>query len=171
MTKSSHDLSKSSLTKHSTNILDAEKKPSSTFIQTVTTDTPTASSTSATSNISPLTRTDSPKTTSSTALQPPDKANDGRSLIGQNTSNVVSIKSANKGIKESHEINRDTDVFSAPGQTPKPTRVKSGRDTHPSARVSRMDVFETPPSFDSEPKSQEVMQGEKVTFTCQGQSY
>ncbi|KAA0716077.1 Myosin light chain kinase, smooth muscle [Triplophysa tibetana] len=167
VTKSSHDLSKSSLTKISTNILHAEQKPSSTFIQTVTRDTPTASSTGATSNILPAARTYSPKTTSSTALQPPDKPNNGRSLIGQKMSNLVSIKSANKGIKESDDIKRDADVFSAPGQTPIPTRVKSSRDTLPSPGVSRMDVFETPPSFDSQPQSQEVMQGEKVTFTCQ----
>ncbi|XP_057191725.1 myosin light chain kinase, smooth muscle isoform X2 [Triplophysa rosa] len=167
VTKWSHDLSKSSLAKHSTNTLDAEQKPSNTFIQTVTTHTRTASSTTAAASILPATRTDSPKTTSSPALQPPEKAIDGRSLIVQNMSNVVSIKSGNSDNKESHDMKRDSEVFSAPGQTSKPTRVQSSRDTHTTARVSRMDVFETPPSFDSQPRSQEVMQGEKVTFNCQ----
>lgn len=82
-------------------------------------------------------------------------------------SNVVSTKGGNVINKESHDIKSDSDVFSASGQTPEPSRVKSSRDTHLPARESKIDVFETQPSFDSQPQSQEVMQGEKITFRCQ----
>jgi len=53
---------------------------------------------------------------------------------------------------------------------PEPSRVDSSRDKSQQTRESNVDVLETLPSFDYQPQSQEVMQGEKVTFRCQGES-
>ncbi|XP_055070840.2 myosin light chain kinase, smooth muscle isoform X2 [Misgurnus anguillicaudatus] len=164
VTKPSHNLSKSSVTRHSTNGLGAEQRPSNMSIQTVTMETHTAPSSTAIASILNVTGTEEPKKTSPRSSQPISKPTDNKSLVGKKMSNSVSISSRNIIDRGSRDVKRDLDDLSAPGQTPEPSPVKSSRET---SKDSKMDVFETLPSFDSQPHSQEVMQGEKVTFRCE----
>lgn len=161
--KRSQDLPKPSVVKHSTNGFDTEQKTSSTPIRTVTTTTAVASS--------PLmTRSDTPKIASSLSSQPISRSTEGRSPASDNPSNFVNLRSQNIVKNESHGTKRVSETFRASGQMPEPSRVKSSRDGRQQTRESDVDVLETLPSFDYQPQSQEVMQSEKVTFRCQGES-
>ncbi|KAI2660350.1 Myosin light chain kinase, smooth muscle [Labeo rohita] len=166
MPKPSQDLSKPSVVKHSTNGLDTEKKPSSTSIRTATTETHTPLSTNTVASVPPVTRTEAPKITASLSSQPM-KSTDGRSPADQKTSNFVNVRSQSIVKNESHGTTRASDTFRAQEEIPEASRLESSRDAHRQNREAKMDVLETPPSFDSQPQSQEVMQGEKVTFRCQ----
>lgn len=163
VTKPSYNLLKSSVTRHSTNGLGAEQRPSNMSIQTVTMETHTAPSSNATASILNVTGTEEPKITLLLSSQPISKPTDNRSLVGKKMSNFGSISGRNIIDRGSRDIKTDLDDFSAPRQTPEPSPVKSSRET---SRESKMGVFETLPSFESQPESQEVMQGEMVTFRC-----
>ncbi|XP_039503094.1 myosin light chain kinase, smooth muscle isoform X2 [Pimephales promelas] len=153
--------------KHSTNGLDIEQKTSSTSVRTVTTETCTPLSTTIVASVPVMTRADTPKITSTLSSQPISKSTDGRSPASDKTSNFVNVRNQNIVKIESHGTKRVSDRFRAPGQMPEPSRVESSRDKSQQTRESNVDVLETLPSFDYQPQSQEVMQGEKVTFRCQ----
>ncbi|KAL0183574.1 hypothetical protein M9458_019270, partial [Cirrhinus mrigala] len=159
--KPSQDLPKPSVVKHSTNGLDTEKKPSSTSIRTATTETHTPLSTTTVASVTPVTRTEAPKITASLSSQPMSKSTDGRSPADQKTSNFVNVRSQSIVKNEPHGTTRASDTFRAPEEIPEASRLESSRDAHRQTRESKMDVLETPPSFDSQPQSQEVVQGEK----------
>uniref|UniRef100_A0A9J7Y4F7 Myosin light chain kinase, smooth muscle n=1 Tax=Cyprinus carpio carpio TaxID=630221 RepID=A0A9J7Y4F7_CYPCA len=89
---------------------------------------------------------------------------DERSAAGQKTSKSVNERSRNVVKKESHGIRRAWDSFRAPEEIPEASQRESSKD---STKESKTDFLETPPSFESQPESQEVVQGEKVTFRCQ----
>uniref|UniRef100_A0A8C1TF82 Myosin light chain kinase, smooth muscle n=1 Tax=Cyprinus carpio TaxID=7962 RepID=A0A8C1TF82_CYPCA len=89
---------------------------------------------------------------------------DERSAAGQKTSKSVNERSRNVVKKESHGIRRAWDSFRAPEEVPEASQRESSRD---STKESKTDFLETPPSFESQPESQEVVQGDKVTFRCQ----
>uniref|UniRef100_A0A8C1TLH4 Myosin light chain kinase, smooth muscle n=1 Tax=Cyprinus carpio TaxID=7962 RepID=A0A8C1TLH4_CYPCA len=159
--KASQDLSKPCVVKHSTNGFDVKQKPSSTYIRTATTETRTPPSTTT------GTRTDEPKITSSLSSQPISKSTDGKSAAGQKTSNLVNVRSQNIVKNESHGIKRASGSFRDPEKVPEASRLESSRDARQQTRESKVDMLETLPSFDSQPQSREVAQGEKVTFRCQ----
>ncbi|XP_067265765.1 myosin light chain kinase, smooth muscle isoform X1 [Chanodichthys erythropterus] len=165
--KRSQDLSKPSVVKHSTNGLDTEQKTSSTPVRTATMETRTPLSTTTVVSDPPMTRDDTPKITSSLSSQPISKSTEGKSPASDKTSNSVNLRSQNIGKNESHGTKRVSETFRAPGQMPEPSRVESSRDSRQQTRESNMDIIETLPSFDYQPQSQEVVQGEKVTFRCQ----
>lgn len=154
------------MVKHSTNGLDIEQKTSSTPVRTATMETRAPLSTTTVASDPPMTRNDTPKITSSLSSQPISKSTEGKSPASDKTSNFVNLRSQNIGKNESHGTKRVSETFRAPGQMPEPSRVESSRQT----RESNMDIIETLPSFDYQPQSQEVVQGEKVTFRCQGES-
>uniref|UniRef100_A0A8C1RHI4 Myosin light chain kinase, smooth muscle n=1 Tax=Cyprinus carpio TaxID=7962 RepID=A0A8C1RHI4_CYPCA len=159
--KASQDLSKPCVVKHSTNGFDVKQKPSSTSSRTATTETRTPPSTTI------VTRTDEPKITSSLSSQPISKSTDGKSAAGQKTSNLVNVRSQNIVKNESHGIKRASGSFRDPEKVPEASRLESSRDARQQTRESKVDMLETLPSFDSQPQSREVAQGEKVTFRCQ----
>lgn len=161
--KASQDLSKPCVVKHSTNGFDVKQKPSSTSIRTATTETRTPPSTTT------GTRTDEPKITLSLSSQPISKSTDGKSAAGQKTSNLVNVRSQNIVKNESHGIKRASGSFRDPEKVPEASRLESSRDARQQTRESKVDMLETLPSFDSQPQSREVAQGEKVTFRCQGE--
>uniref|UniRef100_A0A8C2JYL8 Myosin light chain kinase, smooth muscle n=1 Tax=Cyprinus carpio TaxID=7962 RepID=A0A8C2JYL8_CYPCA len=68
---------------------------------------------------------------------------------------------------ESHGIKRASGSFRDPEKVPEASRLESSRDARQQTRESKVDMLETLPSFDSQPQSREVAQGEKVTFRCQ----
>uniref|UniRef100_A0A8C1ITY9 Myosin light chain kinase, smooth muscle n=1 Tax=Cyprinus carpio TaxID=7962 RepID=A0A8C1ITY9_CYPCA len=111
-----------------------------------------------------VTRTEAPKITPSPSSQPISKSTDERSAAGQKTSKSVNERSRNVVKKESHGIRRAWDSFRAPEEIPEASQRESSKD---STKESKTDFLETPPSFESQPESQEVVQGEKVTFRCQ----
>uniref|UniRef100_A0A8C2JZX6 Myosin light chain kinase, smooth muscle n=1 Tax=Cyprinus carpio TaxID=7962 RepID=A0A8C2JZX6_CYPCA len=113
------------------------------------------------------TRTDEPKITSSLSSQPISKSTDGKSAAGQKTSNLVNVRSQNIVKNESHGIKRASGSFRDPEKVPEASRLESSRDARQQTRESKVDMLETLPSFDSQPQSREVAQGEKVTFRCQ----
>uniref|UniRef100_A0A8C1TN59 Myosin light chain kinase, smooth muscle n=1 Tax=Cyprinus carpio TaxID=7962 RepID=A0A8C1TN59_CYPCA len=111
--------------------------------------------------------TDEPKITSSLSSQPISKSTDGKSAAGQKTSNLVNVRSQNIVKNESHGIKRASGSFRDPEKVPEASRLESSRDARQQTRESKVDMLETLPSFDSQPQSREVAQGEKVTFRCQ----
>uniref|UniRef100_A0A8C2JWV5 Myosin light chain kinase, smooth muscle n=1 Tax=Cyprinus carpio TaxID=7962 RepID=A0A8C2JWV5_CYPCA len=86
---------------------------------------------------------------------------------GQKTSNLVNVRSQNIVKNESHGIKRASGSFRDPEKVPEASRLESSRDARQQTRESKVDMLETLPSFDSQPQSREVAQGEKVTFRCQ----
>uniref|UniRef100_A0A8C1TLV7 Myosin light chain kinase, smooth muscle n=1 Tax=Cyprinus carpio TaxID=7962 RepID=A0A8C1TLV7_CYPCA len=110
---------------------------------------------------------DEPKITSSLSSQPISKSTDGKSAAGQKTSNLVNVRSQNIVKNESHGIKRASGSFRDPEKVPEASRLESSRDARQQTRESKVDMLETLPSFDSQPQSREVAQGEKVTFRCQ----
>uniref|UniRef100_A0A9J7XUE5 Myosin light chain kinase, smooth muscle n=1 Tax=Cyprinus carpio carpio TaxID=630221 RepID=A0A9J7XUE5_CYPCA len=154
----------SSVVKHSTNGLDTEQKASSTSVQAATAETRAPLSTATVASVHSVTRTEAPKITPSPSSQPISKSTDERSAAGQKTSKSVNERSRNVVKKESHGIRRAWDSFRAPEEIPEASQRESSKD---STKESKTDFLETPPSFESQPESQEVVQGEKVTFRCQ----
>ncbi|KTF72161.1 hypothetical protein cypCar_00047829, partial [Cyprinus carpio] len=164
MPRPSQDLSTQSVVKHSTNGLDTEQKASSTSVQAATAETRAPLSTATVASVHSVTRTEAPKITPSPSSQPISKSTDERSAAGQKTSKSVNERSRNVVKKESHGIRRAWDSFRAPEEIPEASQRESSKD---STKESKTDFLETPPSFESQPESQEVVQGEKVTFRCQ----
>lgn len=164
MPRPSQDLSTQSVVKHSTNGLDTEQKASSTSVQAATAETRAPLSTATVASVHSMTRTEAPKITPSPSSQP--ISTDERSAAGQKTSKSVNERSRNVVKKESHGIRRAWDSFRAPEEVPEASQRESSRD---STKESKTDFLETPPSFESQPESQEVVQGDKVTFRCQGE--
>ncbi|XP_016098877.1 myosin light chain kinase, smooth muscle-like [Sinocyclocheilus grahami] len=167
MPKPSQDLSTQSVVKHSTNGLDTEQKTSSTSVRTATAETSAPLSAATVASVHSVTRTEAPKITSSPSSQPISKSTDGRSAAGQKTSHFVKERSQNIVKKESHGIRRAWDSYRAPEEIPETSQRESSRDVRQETKESKTDFLETPPSFESQPESQEVVQGEKVTFRCQ----
>ncbi|XP_059417378.1 myosin light chain kinase, smooth muscle-like isoform X2 [Carassius carassius] len=162
--KASQDLSKPFVVKHSTNGFDVEQKPSNTSIRTATTETHKTHTPPSTTTV---TRTDKPKITSSLCSQPINKSTDGKSAPGQKTSNLANVRSQNIVKNESSSIKRASDSFRDPEEIPEASRLESSIDARQQTTESKVDMLETPPSFDSQPQSREVVPGEKVTFRCQ----
>ncbi|XP_017213228.2 myosin light chain kinase, smooth muscle isoform X3 [Danio rerio] len=165
MAKPSHNPSKSFMLKDTSNTLANEQKTSSTSIETIITETPTPLSTTTVPTVPSMNRGETTIVTSSLHSQPISRSTDGRSATGQNTSNLVNLRSQNSVKNETHGTKRVLGMFRAPGQMPQSSQIESS--TRQQTKETRMDVLETPPSFDSQPQSQEVLQGEKVTFKCQ----
>uniref|UniRef100_A0A8C1IUQ4 Myosin light chain kinase, smooth muscle n=1 Tax=Cyprinus carpio TaxID=7962 RepID=A0A8C1IUQ4_CYPCA len=93
------------------------------------------------------------------------KASAAAELIAQgNTEGYRLTEKQIRLSKESHGIRRAWDSFRAPEEIPEASQRESSKD---STKESKTDFLETPPSFESQPESQEVVQGEKVTFRCQ----
>lgn len=57
---------------------------------------------------------------------------------------------------------------SSSGRNVVPAMAESSREMNRMSRESRVEPLGSPPSFDLQPQSQEVTQGTKVTFKCQG---
>lgn len=158
MPKPSQDLSTQSVVKHSTNGLDTEQKASSTSFRTASTETRAPLSTTTVASVQSVTRTEEPKITPTPSSQPISISTDGRSAAGQKTSMFVNERSRNVVKKESHVKRR------APEEIPEASQQESSGD---STKESTTDFLETPPTFESQPESQEAVQGQKVTFRCQ----
>lgn len=160
MPKPSQDLPTQSVVKHSTNGLDTEQKASSTSFRTASTETRAPLSTTTVASVQSVTRTEEPKITPTPSSQPISISTDGRSAAGQKTLMFVNERSRNVVKKESHGKRR------APEEIPEASQQESSGD---STKESTTDFLETPPTFESQPESQEAVQGQKVTFRCQGE--
>uniref|UniRef100_A0AAR2J2Y9 Myosin light chain kinase, smooth muscle n=1 Tax=Pygocentrus nattereri TaxID=42514 RepID=A0AAR2J2Y9_PYGNA len=55
----------------------------------------------------------------------------------------------------------------SPVRSPVPAVIESSREARRLARESRLEALTAPPSFDTQPQSQEVTDGAKVIFKCQ----
>lgn len=168
MPKPSQDLATQSVVRHSTKDLDTEQKTSETSVRTANAEIRAPLSITTVASVHSVTRTEAPKITSSPSSQPLSKSTDGRSAAGQKTSNSVN-ESQNIVKNEVHGIRRAWDSFRAPEEIPEASRLESSRDTRQETKESKTDVLETPPNFESQPESEEVVQGEMVTFRCQGE--
>ncbi len=169
MPKPSQDLATQSVIKHSTNSLDTEQRTSGTSVRFATAEIRAPLSITTVASVHSATRTVAPKLTSSPSSQPISKSTDGRSAAGQKTSNSVNERSQNIVKNESHGIRRAWNSFRAPEEIPEASQLETSRDARQETKESKTDVLDTPPSFESQPESQEFVQGEKVTFRCQGE--
>ncbi|KAL7881804.1 hypothetical protein AOLI_G00086520 [Acnodon oligacanthus] len=172
-----HDLPKGAASpaiKHSRNGLINDQRPASTSARTVTMDTHTTVTTTTTAKESLAIRPEVQESTVTSAPQPTDEAKDEVSAIGQQRS-VSSMTFRSQQTKKSSfdsssrgtEQYVEADANRSPVRSPVPAVMESSREARRVARESRLEALAAPPSFDTQPQSQEVTEGAQVTFKCQ----
>ncbi|XP_072541997.1 myosin light chain kinase, smooth muscle isoform X2 [Salminus brasiliensis] len=177
VTKSLHDLPKtaaSPATKHTSNGLIDDQRPVSTTTWTVTTETHTMATTITAPKDNLATRSEIRKSTVISAPQPTEEAKEEGSSLGQQRS-VSSITFSTQQTKKissdctSRGTEKDVEAEAnrSSGRSPVPSVVESSREARRLARESRFEDLSAPPSFNSQPQSQEVTEGAKVAFKCQ----
>lgn len=120
------------------------------------------------------TKTETHKNTVTSAAQPTDEAKDEGLATGQQRS-VSSMTFRSQQTKKSGSDFRhqgtdqevEAEANRSPSRSPVPAVVESSREARRLARESRLEALAAPPSFDSQPQSQEVTEGDKVVFKCQ----
>lgn len=136
--------------------------------------THTAPTTTTAAKDSPATTPEVQKSAVTSAPQTSIESKDERLLAGQQrstTSITIRSQQARKSsfesstkVKEQVVQKKDPDGVRSSGRSV----VESSRETNRMTRESRVEVLGSPPSFEIQPQSQEVTQGTKVTFRCQG---
>ncbi|KAG9271439.1 myosin light chain kinase, smooth muscle isoform X2 [Astyanax mexicanus] len=162
--------------KHTSNGLINDQRPVSTSTWTVTTETHTMVTTIAAPKDNLATKSEIRRSTVTSAPQPTEEAREEGSAAGQRRS-VSSMTLSSPQMKtkssssdsSSRETERDVEAEAnrSSGRSPVPAVVESSREARRLARESRLEALSAPPSFDSQPQSEEVTEGAKVTFKCQ----
>lgn len=154
------------------------QKSTNTSTRSAITDTPTAAASTSTAKDSPATRPDVRKSVVMSAPQIFVESKDERLPAGQEKSSTsITIKSqqvkkssSESSTKVTEQVvqKKDADGIRSSGRNVAPVMMESSRETNRMTRESRVEALGSPPSFDLQPQSQEVTQGAKVTFKCQG---
>ncbi|XP_062862308.1 myosin light chain kinase, smooth muscle [Trichomycterus rosablanca] len=111
------------------------------------------------------------KLTITSALQPSPKQNDERSAAGPlrstNTMTFGSLQTKKSSKTIEQEQKTMPGLVRPSGSKPVCVVVESSREIHRLARENPPKTVETPPNFDLQPQTQEVIEGTKIMFTCQ----
>ncbi|XP_046701046.1 myosin light chain kinase, smooth muscle isoform X1 [Silurus meridionalis] len=184
---SSHDLPKSVATtavQHKSNGVTCDPKSANASTRSVNTDTHIATSITTAIEVSPITMPQVEKNAVTSTLLTSIESKDERLPAGQQRSSTsITIKSqqARKSNFESSTKltgqvvqRKDSDITRCSRRNLVPAAVEFSRETKRMTRESRespVEALGSPPSFDVQPQSQEVMQGTKVIFKCQVTSW
>lgn len=163
---------------HKSNGLIDGQKSANTSTRNSITDTHTAASTTTTAKDSPATRPEVCKSAVTSAPQTSTESKDGRLPASQQRSSTSITIRSQQAKKSSFESStkvteqvmqkKDPESIRSSGRNVVPAVTESSRETTRMIRESRVEALGSPPSFDLQPQSQEVTQGSKVTFKCQG---
>lgn len=178
---SSNDLPETAATtavEHKSNGLIDGQKSTNTATRNSITDTHRAASTTIAAKDSPATRPEVQKSTVTSAPQTSLESKDGRLPAGQQRSSTSITIRSQQAKKSSFESSskvteqvmqkKDPESTRSSGRNVVPAVIESSKETTRMIRESRVEALGSPPSFDLQPQSQEVIQGSKVTFKCQG---
>ncbi|XP_053352357.1 myosin light chain kinase, smooth muscle isoform X1 [Clarias gariepinus] len=162
---------------HRSNGLVHDQKSTTSSICSTITDPHTPVTTTTAAINTPATRPETQKSTVMSVLQPSGESKDERLPAGQQRSSTsITIRSqlAKKSSFESSAKvtepvvqKKDQDSRNSSGRNMVLGVMESSRETNRMTRECQVEVLGSPPSFDLQPQSQEVIQGTKVTFKCQ----
>lgn len=167
-----------SAVEHKSNGLINDQKSTNLSTHSAVTDTHTAASTTITAKDIPATRPEVRKSAVTSAPQTSVESKDERIPAGQqrsSTSITIRNQQAKKSSFESSSKvtelimqNKDPDDIRSSRRNVAPAMMESSRETNRMPGETRVESLGSPPKFDLQPQSQEVTQGAKVIFKCQG---
>lgn len=155
-----------------------EQKSTNTSTRSAITDIHTASTTTTEVKENPATRPEMLRSAVTSAPQTATEPKDERLPAGQQRSSASitlwsqqakkSCCESSTKVTEQVVQKKDPESISSLSRNGIPAVMESSRETNKMTRESRVEALGSPPSFDLQPQSEEVTQGTKVTFKCQG---